>query len=384
MSQSVPARNSQDWRRTWTRRSFGPALLAVALAAATSAAAATSFNRWAPTGAMHDPRGLQTATSLGNGEVLVTGGTDQNGLQWATAELYHPATGTWTRTGSMAFDRAGHTATRLPSGLVLVAGGCGGDMCSTVHSSAELYHPATGKWTGTGHMTTGRFSDTATLLTSGPLAGQVLVVGGCCTSTGAPLASAELYNPHTGRWTSTGSLATGRQNHAATLLPSGKVVVTGGMGNHGKPLASAQVYDPATQRWTATGNMTTARYAQTATLLPNGEVLVAGGAVTASAEVYNPATARFTATAAMTAIRIGSTATLLRNGMVLVAGGSDLAGTPLPSAELYDPATRTWTATANMAHAREGFTATLLGDGRVLAAGGCCSLASAEVFTPRP
>ncbi len=73
----------------------------------------------------------------------------------------------------------------------------------------------------------------------------------------------------------TGSLATARVVHTATLLPNGKVLVAGG--DNCETLASAELYDPASGTWTTTGSLATARYGHTATLLPNGKVLVAGG-----------------------------------------------------------------------------------------------------------
>src|SRR5438132_3254239 len=61
----------------------------------------------------------------------------------------------------------------------------------------------------------------------------------------------------------TGSLATARDYHTATLLSNGKVLVAGGAG--GPILSSAELYDPATGTWSATGSLTTARYFHTAT-----------------------------------------------------------------------------------------------------------------------
>jgi PKD repeat protein len=264
----------------------------------------------------------------------------------------------------------------LTGGKVLVAGGW--DNQGNTLASAELYDPASGIWTSAGSLNTARSNPTATLLPNG----QVLVAGGVRDDglIGYLLASAELYNPARGTWTVTGSLNTARLYHTATLLPNGQVLVAGGIGNGITPLASAELYNPATGVWTVTGPLNTARYLHTATLLPNGQVLVAGGVDAnnnplASAELYNPATGQWTAISPMNSPRDNHTATLLPNGLVLVAGGAALA-----SAELYNPALGTWTLTSPMAYNRVAHTATLLPNGMVLVAGGGYWNGTTEIY----
>jgi len=263
----------------------------------------------------------------------------------------------------------------LPSGRVLVAGGV--DKGINALASAELYDPAAGTWTLTGSLTTPRVFHTATLVSSG----RVLVSGGADAGAGSvppgeTLASAELYDPVTGTWSATGSLATGRENHTATLLPSGNVLVAGGY-HIGPPvaecLASAELYDPVDGTWSATGSLLTARELHTATLLPSGRVLVSGGNAfntLGSAELYDPVNGTWSATGSLAAIRQNHTATLLPSGGVLVAGGMDTLYNTLASTELYDPLTGMWTAAGSLATGRADHTATLLLSGGVLVAGG--------------
>ena len=185
-----------------------------------------------------------------------------------------------------------------------------------------------GSWVTTGSLNTGRYNHTATLLPSG----QVLVAGGILSGP-----SAELYDPVSGTWVTTGSLATGRDEHTATLLPSGQVLVAGGYG--AGYLSSAELYDPASGSWSSTGSLAKARVEATATLLASGEVLVAGtyGGASTSAELYDPASGTWTSTGSLNTGRSSHTATLLPNGEVLAAGGFGSFGA-LTSAELYDPA----------------------------------------------
>src|SRR5262245_14831761 len=79
------------------------------------------------------------------------------------------------------------------------------------------------------------------------------------------LSGVPAQNPSDASWTPTGSMATDRYIHTATLLPSGKVLVAGGYSLHVVGiLRSAELYDPATGIWAATGEMTIERAGHTA------------------------------------------------------------------------------------------------------------------------
>ena len=107
---------------------------------------------------MNIARYFHTATLLPNGKVLVTGGIVTGGST-KTAELYDPSANTWTLIASMTTNRSVHSATLLPNGKVLVAGGFAGNPLvspANALASAELYDPTTGTWTSTSPMTTPR------------------------------------------------------------------------------------------------------------------------------------------------------------------------------------------------------------------------------------
>ena len=197
-----------------------------------------------------------------------------------------------------------------------------------------------------------------------------------------------------------------RENHTATLLPDGKVLIAGGMDGSGNILPSTELYDPAVSIFVPKGSMATGRIDHTATLLRNGRVLLAGGeesnnpnvGYVSSAELYDPTTGTFAPTGYlmdgvgyMGQTHVGHTATLLpfEPDMVLIIGGwpvipqygdgsSEIylvdGGYFVPAGESYQMITE-----------RSKHTATLLLDGRVLVAGGLDTngnlLDSAELYT---
>jgi hypothetical protein len=281
--------------------------------------------------------------------------------------------------GSMAAARISHTATSLADGTVVLVGGAG-------LASAEKYDPSTGKFTvTTGSMSVARDGHTATLLKTG----KILITGGQADPTAAAYTSAELFDPSTGKFTLTaGAMSVARTGHNATLLSDGTVLITGGN------TSTAELFDPSTGMFApTTGKMLTARSEDTATLLANGTVLITGGLIgngaLATAELYDPSTKTFSATTGTMAVaRNYHTATLLSSGpntgKVLIAGGNSKNAV----AELYDPAIGSFSTTGAMGSTRQRHTATVLSDGTVLMAGGSefdgnvDILAAAEIFDP--
>ena len=372
------------------RKLMVPALLGLMAAALlVLGQGAAAQGTWAPTGSMGVARvNGPTLTRLCDGRVLVTGGVDGTGIL-SSAEVYDPATGTWTLTAPMSIARyGGQSGTLLPDCRVLVAGGWG----ATGHlSSAELYDPVSGTWSPTGSMAQARNEHTAILLNNG----KVLVAAGAAPGgwDSFGLASAELYDPPSGTWSPTGSLSTARFFQESALLADGRVLVAGGMprGVTFENFSSAEIYDPASGTWSTTGSMAVGRrYGFPLTLLPDGKVLVAGGTtswtatLTDKAELYDPDTGIWTPTSPLPTTRSSHSATLLPSGKVLVAGGNDTPVNIASLAELYDPAAGSWSPTGSLTAPRTGHRAALLLDGRVLVAGGYGAtgiLSSAELYS---
>ena len=282
----------------------------------------------------------------------------------------------------MLVARVGHAAVLLGSGKVLIAGGWVGRGTT---NEAELYDPASGKFTAIASMTTKRGDPTMTLLHDG----NVLVTGGAGEDDNGPGSSvlaAEIFDTKTLKFRATGAMHQARLSHSATLLPDGRVLIAGGRG--AEVTASAELYDPKSGSFSETGRMIAPRYKHTAGLLPDGSVLLAGGSdehdwhgTLSSAEIYVPQRGTFTAVSAMNDARFKlPPAVQLHSGQLLVAGGN-------PRAEVYDARTGKFlVASGAMSDARHFMTETLLSDGRVLLAGGYAYTpeATAETWIYRP
>jgi hypothetical protein len=206
-------------------------------------------------------------------------------------------------------------------------------------------------------------------------------------------------------WTSPNALPVTLQRPVISLLPTGGVLIAGGMivsgPNAGTDSNVSYIYYESTNSLVHTTTapstqtyMNQARDSATATLLKTGQVLVTGGVsnglVLNESEIFDPATETWTATTSMNYARYHHTATALNDGTVLVVGGNDDSDptSAMWSAEVFNPISATWNvATIGELNAPRAYhAATLLLNGDVLITGGIgntgAALASAEIYVP--
>ena len=243
--------------------------------AAEAAASPAVPGTWSGAGLLPAPASEVELVPLASGRVLLAGGTDPAGALLAATALFDPTADAWSAGPPLTTGRQRHTTTRLADGRVLVTGGraAGG----AVLGGAELFDPAAGTWAPVpAPMGTARYGHSATRLADG----RLLVAGGSGARTGqedGALASAELFDPAGRTWTAAAPMADARTGHQAVLLRDGRVLVTGGAlptgGGRLSALAYCELYDPATGAWTPTGSLAQARASHQATLLDRKSVV---------------------------------------------------------------------------------------------------------------
>jgi len=254
------------------------------------------------------------------------------GLQ--TADIYDHVSGSFSAASLMNVQRVYHTATLMLDGRVLITGGV---IDNAATASAEIYDPATGIFSVISPMNSERALHTATLLPGA--SGRVLLAGGISAG-GFATAAAEVFDPLTSSFVVISPMNKARQEHTATLLHDGRVLLA-----TGRLESTAEIFDQSIGLFVVTGNPIWNRFGHTATLLSDGRVLFEGGSssggLTNGVEIFdatgNGGYGTFTATAyRSTPCCLHSAATLLPGGKVLVTGGAEgVYSTPL--AWLFHP-----------------------------------------------
>ena len=296
-------------------------------------------------------------TLMADGRVFVAGGHIADFKGTATAGIYDPFSSSWTALPNMNDGRWYPSTTTLPNGDVLVIAGTKADYAD-INLVPQVLQTKTGTWRNlsgatlgpypgwadyypytfvapngkvfvAGPQKTARYLDTTgtgnwTDVASSSLCyrdygssvvyddGKVLIVGGnprddCDSSIPLPIlpsATAEVINLGlaTPAWRSVAPMAVGRRHLNTTILPDGKVLVTGGSSapGHDDPAGAvffAELWDPNTEVWTPMAAHTRYRgYHSNAMLLPDARVLIAGGGhpdpvggtAENNAEIYSP------------------------------------------------------------------------------------------------
>ena len=238
-------------------------------------------------------RWYPTATTLGDGRVMVFSGLTETGGTNTAVEFYTVGSGWSTEYGAPWTPPLYPRLHLLPNGKVFYSG-------ST--TSSHVFDPATQTWTL--NIATTNFSGTRTYGTS------VLL----------PLTPANGYKP--------------------------KVIIMGG-GNPATATTETIDLSVASPKWSTGPNMSQPRIEMNATILPSGKIIALGGSTndedtnTASlnADLYDPATNTFSSAGANSFARLyHSNSLLLPDATVLVVGGNPARGTYEPHIEIYTPA----------------------------------------------
>ena len=241
--------------------------------------------RWVQTGDLSGIRRSHEALLLKDGRVLITGGmTKVFGGVTAAAEVYDPESGEWTLVEPMTIGRWGHSMTLLSDGRVLVVGGR--SESNQPLGSIEIFDPASGKWSQAGMLVSARAGHTAVLTA----VGTVMIVSGSPAEF-----SVEIFDPSTGELTPGPTLGDGHPHpeNRAVVMADGRVLVGGGYGGDRSPVTSiVGIFDPDTGTWTTVKNMSFSRVEHLYSLLPDGRIVVTGGrsltGPVGDAELYDP------------------------------------------------------------------------------------------------
>lgn len=268
-------------------------------------------------------------TFLADGRLIVVGGitgtTDDLGPSNST--VFDPATGTWSQAAPMVVGRYYPTATTLGDGRVLVQGGT--TTCnSCIADLPEVYDPVANRWT--------QFAATARKAFKYYPHSFVLPDGRVLVSSQDDQAIGSLVlDLNSQTYTPVDSRVF--DGHSAVMYQPGKVLKAGTAtaDNPGFPSASTAYTLDMTQPsplWQRTGSMAFPRSYVNLTVLPDGEVLATGGstvtdlanfsAAVYAAEIWSPATGTWTVLSSEQIPRLyHSTAVLLPDATVLIAGG---------------------------------------------------------------
>eukprot|EP01046_Picozoa_sp_COSAG06_P035564 COSAG06_NODE_3836_length_4852_cov_13.191458_2_plen_462_part_00 len=238
-----------------------------------------STMRWSAAGCMPslpDPRAFHGVSCSADGRAVVCcgynyGGADRMNHLRSTALQWLPGTDTWSALPDLPAGRMGAASVVLPDGRTMLIGGYSGGQA--LASVVVLAADGSG-WSDLPPLVGARAYPAAARLPDG----KVLVAGGR-SGLGADTAlnTAELWDPATQKWTALPPMALNRSNAAACVLPSGRVAVLGGVGSDGAARKDGEVFDPEKREWELLGAEMARPHANISAVAVCSGLVVAGG-----------------------------------------------------------------------------------------------------------
>lgn len=248
-------------------------------------------NAWARTDDMNAGRWYPTNTTLANGEVLVVSGNIDSTQGVNTLPQVWQTSGGWRSLSGAAGQILPLYPWMFltPSGRVFNAGPEAATLFLNTSGSGSWTNGPSSRYGYRDYGTAAMYDD-----------GKIVIIGG-----GEPTNTAEVIdlNSDPPSWRNVSPMAHARRQLNSTILPDGKVLVTGGtsaggFNNARGAVLAAEMWDPSTERFTTMAEASVPRlYHSTALLLPDGRVLSAGGGIPSApegdfdhynAQIYSP------------------------------------------------------------------------------------------------
>lgn len=197
-------------------------------------------------------------STLKDGRILITGGSDINNRYYDTSFIYDPVSNTWTQVASMPYSKILHGQSTLLDGRVLVTGGLPGANADPTGTSF-IYDPVSNKWSTVASLPLSVSSHSQSTLVDG----RVMVNGGNSFNTDSTN-KIQIYNPITNTWSSNDSLPI--HAHRQTTLKDGRIFLTSG--------SNTYLYDPSNN--SLLQGISLPMDVSRQSLLPDGKVILTG------------------------------------------------------------------------------------------------------------
>jgi hypothetical protein len=242
-------------------------------------------NGWSSSAPMARGRWYPSTTVMGNGDVVIMAGEDQQAVTVEVPEVWSNGDVRQLTGAPQAFPFYPR-AFVAPDGRLYYAGAVG--------QTKYLSLTGAGSWApGPPRLYPGRNYGSAVMYDDG----KILYAGGGYTTNTVEVVDLTQPSP---AWRWTGEMAFARRHLNVTVLPTGEVLATGGVAGTtfndiSTGVHAAEIWSPATERWTTLASSAITRgYHATSLLLPDGRVIHAGSGDGAgapnqrNAEIFSP------------------------------------------------------------------------------------------------